>query len=912
FGCGGKNVSDIIPAELKCEYREIPLGIDAEHPRLSWVVTSQKRGAVQTAYRILVSSTPEKLSTDEADLWDSGKILSGDNIHIPYGGEKLESGRRCCWKVCVWDRDDRMSDWSGASWWEIGLLDSADWEGDWIGDGKLVPEKDEDFYLDNPAPIFRKEMDISGGIKRARLYICGLGYYEAYINGEKVGDHVLDPGWTHYGKRIFYVTYDITDMLENGTNTFGVMLGNGWYNPLPIRLFGSVNLRNILTIGQPKLIAQVNIEYENGFQEHFASDTSWKVSGGPIVRNNVYLGEKYDARLEQSGWNDNGFDDSGWKNAVAVPAPPGNLQSQYLPPIRVTKILKAVALTEPEPNVYIFDMGQNFAGVARLRVQCSAGTNIRIRYGEVLNDDGTLDFRSTAACQIKKGGLKGGPGAPETAWQEDNYICKGGGQEVFASRFGFNAFRYVEVTGYPGKPGLSAIEGLRMNSDLTQVGSFECSNELFNRIQKMVEWTFLSNVFSIESDCPGREKFGYGGDIVTASEAFMYNFDMSNFYTKVVRDFQDAAHPSGGMTECAPDIGINQQGLIRQTGPVGWTLAHPFVIEKMYRFYGNKELIEEQYDTVKRLVDFIHRERPGHIVEKCISDHVSLDPRPIALTATAFYYNHVTAFVEMAKILGKDDDAAEYGKLATEIKDAFIAEFLETGTGKFDSATQAAQIFALYYNLIPDEEFDAAVEILMNEIYDKHDGHVSTGIFSTKMLFDVTRVLDRGETAFTVVDQKAFPGYGYMLEEGGTTLWETWPGNRNASYNHPMFGSVSEWFHRSLGGINPAPDAIGFNNIIIKPQIVGDLEWVNCSYNSIRGKIVSNWEIDGDTLSMEVTIPGNTSAKVYVPAEKAEDVTESGVSAGSAETVMYEGMENGLAVFSVGSGEFSFKSKIIN
>jgi alpha-L-rhamnosidase len=912
-GCGGAEVSGIIPANLKCEYRARPLGIDAESPRLSWIIGSPERGAVQTAYRILVSSAPEKLSSGDGDLWDSGKVLSGDTIHIGYGGKTLEPGARCHWKVCVWDADDNMSGWSADSWWEMGLLSNADWDGGWIGADSPIPWRDEGFYEDIPAPIFRKELDVKGGIKRARLYISGLGYYEAYINGEKVGDHVLDPGWTQYGKRVFYVTYDITDMLADGSNAFGVMLGNGWYNPLPIRLFGRWNLRQILTIGQPKLLAQVNVEYEDGSSARFATDTSWKVTGGPILRNNVYLGEKYDSRLEQPGWDTVEFDDNGWDNAISVPAPPGTLQSQYIPPIRVTKILKTVAVTEPAPDVYIFDMGQNFAGVARLRVTAPSGTNVRIRYGEMLNDDGSLDFRSTAACQIKKGGIKGGPGAPETAWQEDNYICKGGGEEVFASKFGFNAFRYVEVTGYPGKPDMSAIEGLRMNSDLAKVSTFESSNDLFNRIQEMVEWTFLSNVFSVESDCPGREKFGYGGDIVTASEAYMYNYDMSNFYAKVARDFGDDAHPSGGLTECAPNIGINEQGMIPDTGSTGWTLAHPFVIEKMYRFYGNTALIEEQYDTAHRLVDFLHGHRPDHIIEKCISDHVSVDPKPIALTATAFYYNHVTAFVEMAKILGRDDDAAVYGKLAEDIKAAFIAEFLAPGTGKFDSATQAAQIFALYYDLVPEQEFDDAVEVLMSEIYDKHDGHVSTGIFSTKMLFDVTRLLDRCDTAYTVVNQTTYPGYGHMLEQGCTTLWENWPGRRGASFNHPMFGSVSEWFHRSLGGINPAPDAVGFDSIIIKPQIAGGLEWVNCSYNSVRGEIVSNWKLEGDTLTMNVTIPGNTSAKIFVTtgnAGNADNVTESGVLAGNADGVAFERMENGYAVFAAGSGTYSFTSVV--
>ncbi len=852
------------PVNLKCEYLTTPLGIDTPRPRLSWEVGDRSRRAVQSAYQILVASSPEKLADGVGDLWDSGKVASAKTLHIAYEGKDLESGTRYYWQVRSWNGVDEPSSYSAVSWFETGLLSADDWQAQWIGDGREPPEKPEDFYEKIPAPLFRKEFQIAKPVRPARLYITGLGYHEPWLNGERVGDHWLDPGWTQYAKTVYYVVHDVTDQLSQGENTLGVMLGNGWYNPLPMKLFGRWNLREILTIGRPKLISRLQIEYEDGSNECIVSDESWKAGTGPIVRDNVYLGEWYDARLEQEGWTSPGFDYSNWNNAVAETPPGGELRWQFVPPIRHTRTVEPVRIDSPEPGKYVVDMGQNFAGVIRFQGRAPAGTEVVFRYAELIEEDGRIDVNTTVATQLKRPGM-GGPGAPDVAWQEDRYIFKGEGVETFEPRFTFHGFRYVEITGLPYRPSLNDIVGLRLNSDLEQASRFECSNELFNRVQNITEWTMLSNVFSIESDCPAREKFGYGGDIVTVGEAYMTNYDMSGFYVKSVRDFERDARASGGMTECAPDIGINQRGLTEDTGPVGWTLAHPFVLYQLYKYYGNLDIVQEQYGPLKKLVEFYRERSPDYLIMDGIGDHNSVDQRPRPVTSTAFYYHHAKILSDLAGILDKKNDQATYAALADSIRAAFIDKFVHPETGQVFTHTQASQVTALYYDLLPEDLREKAFQVLLDEIYLKYKGHLSTGIFTTKMMLNYLSDRSRDDVAYDMMNQKSFPGFGYMVDRGATTLWENWSFEEHDSKNHPMFGSVSEWYYKSILGIRQAPESVAFSDNIIKPAVVGDLTWAKGYYRSVRGKIASRWWKYGDDLILEVEIPANTRAQIHVP-----------------------------------------------
>jgi alpha-L-rhamnosidase len=894
--------SPLQPHELTCEYIKNPLGIAEQRPRLTWTLQGSQRAQQQSAYELIVSDDLNTIRQMKGNVWESGKVLSSQNILLPYNGKSLQPFTRYYWRVKVYNQDGEVSDWSYPATFETAMLQASDWKGKWIGDGKTQFEKDEDFYDDDPMPLLRKTFNAKKSIASARLYVSGLGYYEGYLNGRKVGDHVLDPGWTTYKKQALYVTHDVTSLIQQGSNTFGFMLGNGWYNPLPLKLFGQFNLRNVQQTGRPCVKAQILIRYTDGSTETIVTDESWQTSTGPVVRNNVYLGEHYDARLEKKDWTSpaNKLD---WKNAVMMEGPSGNLTPQMQPPIRITTAIKPVSISEVGKDTFIVDMGQNFAGVARIKVRGPAGKKIVMRFGEAVHPDGRLNFLTTTAGHIKEmWNLKGGPGAPKTAWQEDSYILKGSRVEQWAPRFTFHGFRYIEVTGWPGKPGLNDIQGLRMNSDLQTSGSFTSCNTMFNKLQDVIRWTFLSNVFSVQSDCPGREKMGYGADIVVTAEAFLYNFDMAQFYNKTVRDYANEQQPDGGITEIAPYTGIADRGYGGHSGPLGWQLAFPYLQKKLYEFYGDKRVIEENYAGIKKQMQFLKSKEVSGLFHWDISDHESLDPRPEAFTAAAFYYHHALLAAEFAGILGKREDSTHYSKWSRAIKDAIVKKYLVPNTGRFDNATQAAQLFALWYGLAVDK--DKSMNVLMQELA-RHNNHLSTGIYGTKMLFDVAREQNKNEVAYIVANQRSFPGWGHMLNEGATTLWESWKKPENAtSLNHPMFGSISEWFYRSLLGINPAAPA--FQRIIIKPLPAGDLTWAKGVYQSIQGPIGSDWKTDSKSFHLQVTIPANTTAEVWIAANANDKITESGklLKEQKLEVKKYE---DGFAVIFVPSGSYSFK-----
>ncbi|MEO6707057.1 MAG: family 78 glycoside hydrolase catalytic domain, partial [Ginsengibacter sp.] len=743
----------------------------------------------------------------------------------------------------------------------------SDWQAKWIGEGNKQVTKEEDFYKDDPMPLFQKLFHTSKKVASARLYICGLGYYEAYINGEKVGDHMLDPGWTNYEKQNLYAVYDITKYIRQGTGTniAGVMLGNGWYDLLTLRMWGSRNLREALVTGSPCLKAQLRITYADGSVTTSGTDETWQTMPGPVIRNSVYLGEHYDARLEQQGWSEPSKSPGKFhnlKSAVIVKGPSGKLTAQIQPPIKITKVVHPVGVREPAPGVYVFDMGQNFAGVARIHVQGPAGTTVRLRYGEDKYPDGNINVMTSVAGQIKKG--NGGPGAPGIAWQEDNYILKGTGVETWSPRFTFHGFRYVEVTGWPGKPTLKDIEGLRMNTDVEETGTFTSSNSMFNKLFENIQWTFKSNIFSVQSDCPAREKFGYGGDMFCTAEAFIYNFNMADFYRKVVQDYANDQRPLGGFTETAPYVGIADSGPGDNSGPLGFQINFSFLIKQLYDFYGDKRVIETYYDTFKRQVKFLQDSANNNLyTDADLGDHETLDAKSVGLTASAFYYHHVKLIAEFADILGKNQDAKSYSALAKEIKEAILHKYFSAESGQFDNGTQSAQAFGLWYGWVEGKEKEKAFDLLLDNI-NKHGGHLSTGIFGTKMLLDVLGSNNKNEVAYRIANQRDFPGWGHMMAHGASTLWETWAYSDNKySQNHPMFGSVCEWFYRSLLGINSA--APGFKKIIIKPQPAGDLTSAKGSYSSIRGRIASNWSISGERFKLEVEIPANTTAEIWIP-----------------------------------------------
>jgi alpha-L-rhamnosidase len=907
-----KTEGSIAPDVLKCESRVNPLGIDISEPRLSWILFSTKRGAKQTAYKILVSSSEELLAGNKGDLWDSGKIKSDETLEINYEGKPLASNSKYYWKVRVWDQNDAASEWSEPAIWEMGLTEQDDWQAVWINDGKSNPEKAEDFYKNDPAPLFRKPFEVQKPIKRARLYISGLGYYLSYLNGNRIGDHELDPGWTNYSKRIFYSTYDVSDLVKKGSNCLGVTVGNGWYNPLPLLMWGARNIREALPTGRPRFICQLFLEFEDGSTENIISDDTWKFREGPVLRNSIFLGEIYDARKEIEGWNEPGLDEKDWKIAELAPQISGTLKSQPQPPIKITSRIKPKNITEPATGTYIFDMGENFAGIVKLKVKANRGTSIKMRYGELLNEDGTLNPLTSVAGQIKgkregqNGNIEniGGEGSPEIAWQTDTYITKGGELEEFIPKFTFHGFRYVEVTGLDFKPDKDMIEGLRLNSDIEPLGTFSCSDPLLNKIQEITKRTFLSNIFSVQSDCPHREKFGYGGDIAVSSEAFIYNYDMLSFYSKTVTDWKDAALENGMLTDTAPFVGIQYCG-------VGWAMVHPLLQLQLYQYYGNKKLIEENYSAAKEWLELVTQENPDHLIQSGLSDHESLTENPEEVMITPLYYQSVKIMQDLAEILELPDDVEEYRALGKEIKKVYLRKYYDKGSGKVGHGTQGSQSFALYTGILREDQNKRALDYLAQDIRDKHQGHLSTGIFGTKFMLDELSKNGQHDLALEIVKKTDFPGWGYMIENGATTLWEHWAYSDNTySHNHPMFGSVSEWFYKWLGGIQPHPKAVGFNRIVIRPQTKGSISWVKSSYRSVKGMITSNWEKNDHNLTMNIEIPPNTEAEVYIPAQDINNVEESGRPLSKAEGVTYLTTEQGKIKCKVLPGRYSFKTSI--
>ena len=894
---------------ITCEYQHDPIGIDATAPRLGWELIAKvnQRGLVQSAYQIQVAASRQDLLKNKADMWDSGKIDSIQSNNISYKGKPLRSSARYYWRVRVWDNLGKVSAWSEPGIWEMGLLHRSDWEGNWIGARKRDASLKRDLYADDPAPIFRREFEADQQIRKATLYVSGLGYYEAYLNGNKVGRSLLDPAWTNYDKRVMYRTYDVTNDLTAGKNCIGVMLGNGWYDPLPLKMWGRRDIRDALAIGQPRFIIQLNIEYADGSKARIVSDKNWKTTAGPIIHNSIYLGEKYDAGREISGWNKPGPTIGAWEDASIMDDPKGPLCAAFIPPIVAGDTLSPVSIKKIAADRYIVDFGRNFAGIVRMSAKGMKGQQISLKYGELLYPDGSINVMTSVAGQIKKKGV-GGEGAPDTAYAKDIFILSGNGEDVFQPHFTFHGFRYVEISGYSGNLDRRDLMGLAMYSDVKPAGTFSSSNTLFNKIQEICLNTFKSNIFSVQSDCPQRERFGYGGDIVATSEAFILNYDMSRFYEKTAIDFVDDARPDGGLTETAPFVGISAGGLGGKSGPVEWGSALPVLMHQLYQYYGNIDLIRDQYDVVKKWVDFMHKRSKGNIIPVTIGDHESLDEKLVDLSATAYYYYNTKLLAGFATLLGKSHDIKYYNALKDTIAATFVRNFANSSDGKMGIGTAAAQAYALYFGLAPEGMNDQVLDIMLQQLR-KNDDHITAGIFGTKILLNVLGETGNMDIAWRMASHKTYPGWGYMIDNGATTLWEVWAFSDNVySHNHPMFGSISEWFYKYVGGIRPAEDAIGFNTIVMKPY-VKQMQWANTSYRSVLGNVECKWTLKDKLLTMNVEIPVNMTARIHIPAPS-DKIRENGIAIEKLPEIKHLGMEQGHSVFELKSGKYQFNAEM--
>lgn len=877
--------SGLQPERLRCEWLENPIGIDAAQPRLSWVLAGDGLGARQTAYEILVAGAAENLSPGHADLWDSGKVASDQSASVLYAGKALAPGERCFWQVRTWDKDGKTSEYSSTASFEMGLLNPSDWQAQWIG---RTTEVDA-----GPAPMLRRNFLLDGKVKRARVYVCGLGYCDLRINGKRVGDDFLDPAYTRYDKRVLYVTHDVTSLLKRGKNAIGAVLGNGWFN---VQAKAAWDFNKAPWRAAPRLLCSLQIEYADGRKVIVGSDANWKCADGPVRFNTIYGGEVYDARLEQPGWDAAGFDDTGWQAAQVVEAPKGKLVAQAMPPIRadgeMKSPLKPVKITEPKPGVFVFDFGQNIAGHAELSVRGPAGTKITMRYGERLAPDGTLDQKDIAV-HVKRFDAS-------QPFQTDTVILNGKPLEKWHTDFSYYGFQYVEVTGCPGKPDNDSLRAVFAHSAVQPAGEFECSNPLLNKIWRAARRSYLSNLQGIPTDCPHREKNGWMGDAHLACEQGLLNFDGVAVYEKWLNDIDDEQRPGGELPGIVPTSGWGYQW---GNGPA-WDNAFLLIPLYLHQYYGDDKPLRAHYEGMKRYVDYLTRRAKDGIVTFGLNDWAPYKTTtPADITDTAYYYRDALVVSLAATICGRDDDAAKYAALAKDIKAAFNRHFYDPVTALYGNGSQTSLSCALYQGLVEPENESRVLSNLVANV-ESRNGHIDTGILGSKYILNALTAGGRSDVAYQMASQKDLPSWGWWIGQGATTLWEEWNGTE--SRNHIMFGDISAWFFKALAGINPDPESPGFKHFIIHPQPVGDLTFARASYDSVHGKIESEWKRDGGKFHLRVVIPANTSATVYVPATDAAAVIEGGKAAMKTDGMAFVKMEDGCAVFEAEAGEYRF------
>ncbi len=763
----------------------------------------------------------------------------------------------------------------------------------WITDQRQLPTNDSLFYIERPAPHFRKEINVDYAIKEARLYLTAAGYYHASINGKKVGKNILDPAWTDFSKRIYYTEYDVTSLLKKGSNCLGIILGNGFYNPLPLRKWGRRNLRTDTHVGKPVFLAKLIINYKNGKSTQMVSNTTWKYTYGPIIKNSVYLGSVYDTGKELGSWDNPGYDDKDWKPSIQGKAPGGKLQKSFFPPVQINQEITPVRIYSPDPGLWIVDMSVNFTGTYKIKLSGNIGDTVTMRFGERVYSDGSLNPMTSVIGQIKKKGV-GGPGAPEIAWQTDRYIIGEKEDPWYSPDFTYHTYRYIEITGQDKKPEPSDVKGLFLHSNVANESSFSCSSPLLNDIQKAVERTFLANLVSVQSDCAAREKFGYGGDLNATCESFIYNFDMQSFYRKTIYDWVDAMNDST-FVDTAPYVGIQYCG-------ISWESAFLITQYYLYLYYNDTQIIDEMYALNNKWMEKASRIHPDGLVEKGLSDHESLKPVPVQLTGTAHYLQCARIMKIFAQVLKKKEDQIKYEKLERELQNLIKTEFWDQAI-KEDINRQTLFSTLLYYDIIPEDEIETAKDSLLKAIQNGPSGHFNTGIFGTKYVLETLSQFVSPQKVFDIVNSTTFPGWGHMIDQGATTIWETWKESDNVYSNcHPMFGTVTEWYYRWLGGIRPAPEHPGFKEFVLAPFTPEGLDSVNSMYQSPYGQIISNWKKEASgAYRFEMKIPKGSKAQVNLSLTPSQKI-EIKRSQGDKKIKKVKGLQSGQ--FSLGEGGY--------
>ncbi len=896
------NMTSLSVAVPRCEYRENPLGIDAPWLRLSWQLLSDRRGTRQTAYRIRVASSEAALADDTRLLWDSGRVETDQSVHVEYAGPRLTSGQCVYWKVIVWDDVGNQAE-STPAWWEMGLLDRADWSGQWIGAPFVGGTR-----TTSPAPHLRKEFALAKPVATARLYVTALGVYECYLNGAHVSGDVLTPGWTDYTKRVQYQVYDVTAVLRLGPNALGAILGDGW-------AVGHVAWSGRQRyVDRPRLLAQLVITHEDGSTETISTDSTWKVSAGPILESDMLMGESYDARRELPGWDVPGYDDAHWWSAEVFADIGAARVATNGPRVRRHEELQPVEVREIPDFVnprWVFDLGQNMVGWVRLRVSSPVGTTVTLRYAEALNPDGTL---YTASLR--------------TARNTDHYTLRGDGEEVWEPRFTFHGFRYVELSGFPGCPTLDTLAGVVILSDTPMTGTFECSDPLINQLQHNIVWGQKGNFVDVPTDCPQRdERLGWTGDAQVFIRTAAFNMDVAGFFTKWTRDLEDAQSAEGAYPAVAPNPSTWP---INDGGPA-WADAGVICPWTIYLCYGDTRLLEERYESMRRFIGFlINTSRDGlrcyaeYAGWRGFGDWLALDgsdgregATSKELIGTAFFAYSAQLLAQIAQVLGKHEDAERYHALADEVRDAFRKRFVAPD-GKITGGTQTSYVLALHFDLLPAELRPLAAAELARDI-ERRGNHLSTGFVGTPYINWALSEAGLLDTAYALLKQTTWPSWLYSVTQGATTIWERWDGWTHDkgfqdpgmnSFNHYAYGAIGAWLYAVVGGIDLDPERPGYKHIVMRPLPGGDLTSARVELRSVYGLIRSAWTLDAErgTFDWRIMIPANTTATVHVPVTDGARVREGNipVPATDAPGVRFLRREAAAEVYEVAAGEYHF------
>lgn len=892
-------------SNLRCEMLENPLGIDVKQPRLSWQIDAETRDVHQAAYQIMVSSTREKLNNNDADIWNSGKINSSQSVLVVYAGKPLLSRAQCYWKVKTFTSKGESS-WSDPASWTMGLLNKADWKAKWIGYDKASSWDSVTQWSRLSARYFRKQFQSAGQVKRATVYIVGLGLYELYINGKKTSGPSVGPAPTDYRKSVLYNTYDVTRELAAGDNVIATVLGNGRF----FTMRQNYKPKKINTFGYPKMLLQLEIEYANGAKKIIVSDESWKLNvDGPIRSNNEYDGEEYDATRELNGWNAVGYSDAGWLRPQLVKAPAGRLAAQMITPVQIMDTISPSSIKSIGAGKYILDMGQNFSGWIRMKVQGKKGDKVKLRFAESLQPNGELYVANLRDARVT-----------------DVYTLKGSTTEFWQPSFVYHGFRYVEISGYPGVPAVGDFEGHFVYDNLETTGSFLCSDSTINEIHNNAWWGVASNYKGMPVDCPQRnERQPWLGDRATGAggEAFMFN--NASLYAKWLDDIHQSQTEEGAIPDVAPAFWNYY------SDNMTWPGTYLLVADMLYRQFGDKQSVIKHYTSMKKWMEYMQSKyMKNFILTKDKYGDWCVPPESLEiirsrdstrttngeLISTAYYYRLLEVMKKFAQITGNNADTRVYDDLSEKIKLAFNQKFFNSRMKFYDNNTVTANLLPLYFGITPDNEKEAVFNNIYNKIKRVDKMHISTGVIGTQWLMRGLTGFQRSDIAYTLASNKTYPSWGYMAENGATTIWELWNGNTASpqmnSQNHVMLlGDLIIWLYENVAGIRSDETEAGFKRIIMKSENIDGLGQASARYHSAYGNIFSSWKKDlpGSDIDFEwnIIIPPNTSALVYIPADSPEEVKEgSGLSLDKTEGVKFLKMEGAYAVCEVGSGNYIF------